>query len=86
MKLSISINDDLLQEMDNYCKANFMSRSGLIAFSCTQFLNQAKAVKAMEGMALAMREAATKNECSPETLKQLEQYEQLVMQLTAKQA
>ena len=79
MKISISLNDDLLREMDDYCKANFMTRSGLIAYSCTQFLNQAKIVQAMQGMAKTMRDVADKNECTPEALKELERYEQLIM-------
>lgn len=86
MKLSISLNDELLREMDDYCKANFMSRSGLIAYSCTQFLNQAKIVQAMQGMAKTMREVADKNECPPEALKELEQYEQLIMSFNAPKA
>lgn len=43
MKLSISLNDDLLKEIDEYCEANFMTRSGLISFACSQVLNQQKA-------------------------------------------
>ena len=78
MKLSISINDELLREIDEYCKVNFMTRSGLISFACTQVLNQQKTIQAMQDVALALRQAANNTELDPETLAQVEAYEQLV--------
>jgi hypothetical protein len=37
MKVTITLDDDLMQRVDAYSDENYMSRSGLISFACTQF-------------------------------------------------
>lgn len=42
MKVQVSLDEKLVERIDNYAFANYMSRSGLISFATTQYLNQAK--------------------------------------------
>lgn len=41
MKVQITLDDKLVERLDEYADNNYMSRSGLISFATTQFLNQA---------------------------------------------
>lgn len=35
MKVQISLNENLVEKIDNYAELNFMSRSGMISFACS---------------------------------------------------
>lgn len=45
MKVQISINDELLQKIDLFCKENYMSRSGFLSFCAQQELLRAEVGK-----------------------------------------
>lgn len=38
-KLSITMNEQLLEKVDNFCEENFQSRSGLIALALKQYFD-----------------------------------------------
>ena len=40
MKVNVTLDDELMQRVDNYADRNYMSRSGLISIAVTQYLNQ----------------------------------------------
>lgn len=82
MKLSISLEDKLLAEMDAFAKEHYMTRSALIACSCTQYMAAVNATRAVKDIAKALRTAADKNELSPELRQQIDKYEQLSIALT----
>jgi metal-responsive CopG/Arc/MetJ family transcriptional regulator len=47
MKLSISLDDNLVQRIDSFSKGNSISRSGFLAMAATQYLNQMQAISSM---------------------------------------
>lgn len=82
MKLQVSLDDKLVERIDNYADNNYMSRSGLISFATAQFLNQAEVIGLVKDMSLAMRKIAD-NQCVDEdTIRQLEDFERLCKMLT----
>lgn len=81
MKVTISLDDELLARIDSYADETFMSRSGLISLSCVQYLNTYEGIKAIREMALAMRKIADKGEIDDETRQQLEDFERAAKML-----
>ncbi len=39
MKVTISLDDNLLKRIDDYAKKNGVKRSGLISIACSQYLD-----------------------------------------------
>lgn len=77
MKVQISLDDKLMERVDNYADNNYMSRSGLISLACVQYLNQADIVMAIKDMSLAMRKIADTGEIDENTRRELEDFERL---------
>lgn len=75
MKVNITLDDELMKEVDDFADKNYMSRSGLLSLAVTQYINQNKAIFAMQDLALAMRKIADTNEMDDETKEQLEDFE-----------
>ena len=82
MKLTISLDDKLVERVDNYADSNYMSRSGFISFACSQFLNSAEVMIMVKDMSLAMRKIADTSTIDDETMRQLEDFERLAKMLT----
>lgn len=85
MKVQITLDDKLVERLDNYADANYMSRSGLISFATTQYLNQADVITAINDISLAMRKIADKGSVDDATMEQLEDFERICKMLTGKQ-
>lgn len=77
MKVSISLDDELISRIDRYADENYMSRSGLISLACSQFLNQNEVVCALKDVSIAMRKIADNGTVDHETMEQLEDFERL---------
>lgn len=58
MKLSISLDDNLVQRIDSFAKGNSISRSGFLAMAATQYLNQMQALSSMPEIVQIMKTAA----------------------------
>jgi metal-responsive CopG/Arc/MetJ family transcriptional regulator len=56
MKLSISMSDDLLEEVDSMAKSLSLSRSSYIAFACSQHIKQEKLVSQIPDLFKAVSE------------------------------
>ena len=41
MRLNITINDELLEKIDEYAKSKYMSRSAFLAMAADTYINQA---------------------------------------------
>lgn len=82
MKVQVSLDEKLVARIDNYADSNYMSRSGLISFATSQFLNQADVILAVNDMALAMRKIADQGTLDHETMEQLEDFERICKMLT----
>lgn len=85
MKVQVSLDDKLMERVDNYADNNYMSRSGLISLATTQFLNQADVFLMVKDMSLAMRKIAEKGTVDHESMEQLEDLERLCKLLTGQQ-
>lgn len=84
MKVQITLDDELMNRVDEYADKNYMSRSGLISFATTQFLNAADVTKAVMDMAVCMRKIADTGKIDHETMEQLEDFERLSKMLVGK--
>lgn len=85
MKVQVSLDEKLVERIDNYADANYMSRSGLISFATSQYLNQADVILMVKDMSLAMRKIAEKGTVDDETMEQLEDFERLCKMITGQQ-
>ena len=77
MKVNITVDDKLMERIDRYAEENYMSRSGLVSFACTQFLNQADVVRAIVNMGICMQKIAETGIVDEETRKELEDIERI---------
>lgn len=84
MKVQITLDDDLMRRVDEYADKNYMSRSGLLSFAITKYLNEADVVKAVGDMALCMRKIADKGTVDHDTMEQLEDFQRLCDLLVSK--
>lgn len=82
MKISISMDDDLMKRIDEHADENYLSRSGTISIACNQYLNAAEASKAIKTMALAMRKIADTGTIDKESQEKLEDFERVVKMLS----
>lgn len=77
MKVNVTLDDALMERIDSYADANYMSRSGFVSLACTQYLNQMEAFRAIKEMALCMKKIADNGKLDHETMEQLEDMERL---------
>lgn len=84
MKVNVTINDDLMKRVDEYAERNYMSRSGLISFATTQFLNGQQLVTAVQEMAVCMRKIADNGTVDDETKQKLQELEIVAKVLVGK--
>ena len=77
MKVNVTLDDELMQRVDNYADRNYMSRSGLISLAVTQYLNQQEVILAIKDVSLAIRKIADTGKMDQETIEQFEDYERL---------
>ena len=82
-KINISIDDGLLERIDNVAELNYMSRSGLISTACAQYVNSSEVVKAVVDMAFCIRKIADEGTVSEETAQQLSDLERLCKMLAS---
>ena len=77
-KVQISIDDDLLHDVDDYCNKNYMTRSWVFSQGVLQLVNQQKVIDAMMNVSIAVRKAVEKgNSIDDDTLRQIETFETL---------
>ena len=81
MKVQITLDDELVKRVDNYADENFMSRSGFISLSLTQYLNSLKVQTAITNMAIAMRKIADEGKIDADVQRELEDFERICKML-----
>lgn len=74
-KVQISINDDLLERIDTYAEANYVSRSGLIGTAVTEYLSSREVLMLVKNLSLAIGKIADTGNVDNETLEKLEDFE-----------
>ena len=76
MKLSISLDDNLVQRIDSFAKVNSISRSGFLAMAATQYLNQMQVLSSMPEIVQIMKTAAANGmTASKEDIQKLTDFE-----------
>ena len=75
MKVNITLDDELMNRLDEYADRNYMSRSGLVSLALTQYLNSNEMVLAVKDMALCIRKIADTGKLDHETIEKLEDFE-----------
>lgn len=76
-KVQITIDEDLLKEVDEYCDRNYMNRSWLISQALVQVINQQKIINAIGDLSVALKLAAEQGTLDDDTQKQMEAFEAL---------
>lgn len=77
MKINVSMDENLLKRVDVYAGSNYMTRSGLLSFAVTQYLNQVEVMSCIKDMAAAMRKIADTGVVDEEILKDLEEFQKM---------
>lgn len=83
-KVQISIDDKLLERIDNYADDNYVSRSGLISLGMAEYLNAKEVIGLVKDMSLAVRKIADNSVVDDETMHKLEDFERLSKMLLGK--
>lgn len=74
-KVQITIDEVLLERMDEYAQKNFLTRSGLISLLGTQMLQEAELINKIMDISQCFRKIADTSEIDDENLKRLEELE-----------
>ena len=76
-KVQITMDTDLLNEVDQYCDRNYMNRSWMISQACLAAVNQQKMIDAISSLSVTLRAAVEKGNIDDETRKEIESFEAL---------
>ncbi len=82
MKLTISINDDLMKEIESYCKENYIAKSTFLSMTANEYLKQYKVVKALLNMNKSLELIAIKENPTKKDLQNLKEMQVLIKLLT----
>lgn len=83
MKINISIPDELVERVDNYCEENYLKRSTVFQLGVAQFINQREAVQALSSMSMTLKKIAAEGKLDEQTQRELADFER-VCQLIGK--
>lgn len=81
-KINISIDDELLEKIDNLAEDNFTSRSGFISMGMNEFVKSKEIVSAIKSMSVSMAKIATLGTIDDDTQKELETFQAICGMLT----
>ena len=84
VKVQITMEEDLLRDVDDYCDKNYMNRSWLITQALTQVLNQQKVIDAMVNVSYAVKRCADNGEIDEETKKQIDAFQTMSSMMLGK--
>lgn len=81
-KVQISIDDRLLQRIDNYADDNFISRSGLISLAMCEYLNSKEVIGLVKNLNVAVQKIADTGIVDCETLNELHDFQRICKMVT----
>lgn len=73
-KITISIDDKLLERINNYADANYITRSGLIALALKEYIMQKECLLVMKKLSDTMQRIADSNCIDDKSKKELEAF------------
>ena len=74
MKVNISIDDELMEKIDEYAKKNYTNRSAVFAQATNQFLLTQSVPAAIGEIALAFKKISENNAIDDDSKKKLEEF------------
>lgn len=77
VKINITLEDELLKELDEYCDKKFLNRSWAISQALVGVLNQQKLVDAISNVSLALRKCSETGVLDENTKREMETFESL---------
>ena len=77
VKINITIDENLLNDVDDYCDKNYLNRSALISTSLIQVINQQKIIDSLRDASIAIKKASEVGHIDDETRKTLEEFQAL---------
>ena len=85
-KVNLTFPPELMREIDEYCKQNYLTRSGFVQIASTSYLNAHKMTRAMQELTAIVRRMADEQEKSGSVsevdMQQLEDIERILKLLT----
>lgn len=80
-KINITIDDRLLEKVDNYADSMYMSRSGVLALGATQLIQAAEITQAIRDISVCVRSIADKGLVDEQAQRELDALDSLVRAL-----
>lgn len=77
VKVQISIDNGILNELDDYCEKNYLNRSIAITQAVNTMIVQQKMIDAISNVSVALKKAAETGTLNDETKKEMESFEAL---------
>lgn len=77
MKISISINDELLRKIDEYSKENFLTRSGFLSLAANQYILQQEAMSTMKSLRSAVEKVSETGEMDEQSEADMKKFMEL---------
>ena len=77
-KVQISIDETLLQKLDDFADRNFCTRSGAVSMAVSQLVLQDELQRSMRSMAMAMQKIAENGHLDEQSVKDMKQMQQLI--------
>lgn len=84
IKVQISLEEELLNMVDDYCDKNYMNRSWLVSQSLVQVLNQQKMIDSLANLSIAIKNCSVNGVMDEQTRKEIEAFELLCKMLIQK--
>lgn len=81
-KVQITMDSELLQQVDDYCDKHYMNRSWMISQACLQLVNQQKVVDSISSISRSIKKCADNGMVDEKTRLELQNFETLVSMLT----
>lgn len=77
MKVQASLNDDLVKKIDAYAEQNYMTRSGMISFACSQYLLRKELAYSIKEMSFSIKKIAETCSIDDNIMMKLMEFERL---------
>lgn len=81
MKINVSLDDRLAKRMDDYAEENYMTRSGLISISLTQYLNTQEMISVIKNMSMSLAKIADSKMVTEEDKAEIEGYASMLQKM-----
>lgn len=73
-KITISMDDKLVEKLNNYADSNYITRSGLISIAVKEYIFQKEAIYAIKKLSDTMQRIADSNSIDNQSKKELEEF------------